>query len=158
MIIVSYVIAANIIGKDRAEKVAEVAIELYKSASAFARQHGIIIADTKFEFGIDKEGALFLVDEALTPDSSRFWPLDDFNPGRSQKRSGRLQVSFSILCTLKRLFLSWFSFDKQYVRDYLTSIEFDKNTPVELPQGVVENTLKKYIEVYKILTGEEPVL
>ncbi|KAJ1835683.1 Bifunctional purine biosynthetic protein ade1, partial [Coemansia sp. RSA 2708] len=101
---------AEIIGKARADEVARVAVALYAKAAEYAASKGIIIADTKFEFGVDKQGNLMLIDEALTPDSSRFWPAASFKVGRSQE-----------------------SYDKQYLRDYLTSIGFDAQTPIDLP-------------------------
>lgn len=127
--------AAQIIGKENAEVVSDYSIRLYSQARDFASQKGVIIADTKFEFGLDENGKVVLADEVLTPDSSRFWPADSYEPGRGQN-----------------------SYDKQYLRDYLLSIKFDKKNGIELPQNVIENTQKKYIEVYKILTGKDPVL
>ncbi|KAI8923623.1 hypothetical protein BC831DRAFT_470225 [Entophlyctis helioformis] len=123
-----------IIGEARAQEVAKAAVHVYNTAREFGKAKGVIIADTKFEFGVNEAGVLTLADEVLTPDSSRFWPADVYTPGKTQP-----------------------SFDKQYVRDYLKSIGFDNKTPVELPQTVVDNTLAKYIEVYKILTGKTPV-
>ena len=127
--------AAEILGADHAAEVARLAIALYRRAAEFARPKGILLADTKFEFGLDDAGRVVLADEALTPDSSRFWPAAGYAPGRAQD-----------------------SFDKQYVRDYLESIHFDKQTPVELPESVVAGTLAKYIEAYRLLTGREPAL
>lgn len=117
--------AAEIVGQEMAEKVRELSIRLYEHAAECALEKGIIIADTKFEFGVDEEsGELLLIDEALTPDSSRFWPLDDYEPGRSQK-----------------------SFDKQFVRDYLSSIGWDKSPPApDLPPEIIEKTSEKYLE------------
>ncbi len=117
--------AAELIGRDLAEKVRDVSIALYSRARDIAEEKGIIIADTKFEFGIDeKTGDLVLIDEALTPDSSRFWPKDEYKPGGSQK-----------------------SFDKQFVRDYLSSIDWDKNPPApSLPPDVIEKSSEKYHE------------
>ncbi|KAJ3332722.1 Bifunctional purine biosynthetic protein ade1 [Kappamyces sp. JEL0680] len=125
---------AAIIGADMAKKVEEMALRIYTTARDYAAAKGIIIADTKFEFGVDDQGNLILADEVLTPDSSRFWPADQYVVGQSQP-----------------------SFDKQYLRDYLLSIHFDKKTGVDLPADVVSNTVKKYSEVCKILTGIEPV-
>jgi len=123
---------AVITGKEWAEKLKEISIKLYKKAHEYARQKGIIIADTKFEFGL-LDGRLLLIDEALTPDSSRFWPREKYQPGRSQA-----------------------SFDKQFVRDYLESITWDKQPPVpELPQNIIEKTSGKYLDAYKYITGEE---
>ncbi len=127
--------AAEILGRQTADRVAEAAIALYTRAAAYARGRGVIIADTKFEFGTDAASELVLADEVLTPDSSRFWPAADYAPGRGQA-----------------------SFDKQYVRDYLEGIAFDKTNPVELPAEVVANTRERYIEAFTILTGREPAL
>ena len=111
------------------------AIELYSKARDFAAEKGIIIADTKFEFGVDESGQVILADEVLTPDSSRFWPAGEYQVGRGQN-----------------------SFDKQFVRDYLTSVNFDMKTGIELPEEVIQRTLGKYVEVFRILTGKDPVL
>jgi phosphoribosylaminoimidazole-succinocarboxamide synthase len=121
--------AAQIVGKPVAEKVRDFSIALYTFASDFARQRGIIIADTKFEFGLigDK---LLLIDEALTPDSSRFWPADTYAPGKSQP-----------------------SFDKQFVRDYLETLDWDKTPPGPvLPDEIVRKTTEKYLEALTRLT------
>ncbi|KAJ1817883.1 Bifunctional purine biosynthetic protein ade1 [Coemansia sp. RSA 2598] len=126
---------AEIIGKDRADEMARVALDLYSRAAEYAAGKGIIIADTKFEFGVDSDGNIMLVDEVLTPDSSRFWPKATYKVGRSQE-----------------------SYDKQYLRDYLTSIDFDMHTPIDLPPTVLDNTFKKYIEAYVKLTGNRPDL
>jgi phosphoribosylaminoimidazole-succinocarboxamide synthase len=105
-------------------------IEIYDEAARYARDRGVIIADTKFEWGFDGE-ELILIDEVLTPDSSRFWPADDYQPGRDQA-----------------------SFDKQYVRNYLETLDWDKTPPgPTLPEGVVRNTRAKYLEAYERLTG-----
>ena len=123
------------IGKELAEKVRSVSIELYKYGADFAETKGIIIADTKFEFGTDENGTLFLIDEVLTPDSSRFWPKDRYAPGRGQE-----------------------SFDKQFVRDYLLSIEFNKKPPApKLPDNVIFKTSALYLEALKRLSGRELV-
>ncbi|KAJ2486522.1 Bifunctional purine biosynthetic protein ade1 [Coemansia sp. RSA 2052] len=114
---------------------AQSAVALYAKAAEYASSRGIIIADTKFEFGVDSQGAIMLIDEALTPDSSRFWPALTYKVGKSQD-----------------------SYDKQYLRDYLTSIDFDMRTPIDLPPTVLDNTLKKYIEAYVKLTGNRPDL
>jgi len=122
----------NSIGAELSEKIRDLSISIYHKAASFAKEKGIIIADTKFEFGM-LDGKLILVDEVLTPDSSRFWPANSFEPGRSQV-----------------------SFDKQFVRDYLESSSWDKTPPApELPTEVVEKTRKKYKQVYKQLTGTE---
>jgi len=118
-------------GKEIATKLRNLSINLYKKASEFAESRGIIIADTKFEFGF-WDGKIILIDELLTPDSSRFWPKDDYEPGRPQV-----------------------SFDKQFVRDWLESIGWDKNSPApELPEPVVEKTTQKYLQALKMLTGK----
>ena len=124
--------AVNIVGKNIAEQARELSIELYKRGRDHAAEKGIIIADTKFEFGIF-EGELILIDEVLTPDSSRFWPADLYAPGRSQP-----------------------SFDKQFVRDYLETLDWDKTPPgPELPAEIVQKTSEKYIEAYTRVTGLE---
>ncbi len=125
--------AAEIIGHDLAEKVRDISIALYTKARDIADGKGIIIADTKFEFGIDPDnGELILIDEALTPDSSRFWPKDEYKPGRSQT-----------------------SYDKQFVRDFLTSTSWDKTPPPpELPEDVIKGTSEKYGEALIKLTHE----
>jgi len=122
----------EIIGDDNAEKLKDLSLRIYKKGADYARKKGIIIADTKFEFGkIDDK--IVLVDEVLTPDSSRFWPADKYKPGKSQS-----------------------SFDKQYVRDYLSSTGWDKNsTPPHLPEKVIKETKNKYIEAYEKITGEK---
>jgi len=126
---------AGIIGEKYAKLMEEAALKVYKTALSHAEKKGIIIADTKFEFGTNKDGEIVLADEVLTPDSSRFWPADSYEVGRGQD-----------------------SYDKQYVRDYLTSINFDKKTPIELPQDIIDKTVKKYVEAYTRLTGEAPKL
>ena len=124
--------AVNIVGKNIAEQARELSIELYKRGRDHAAEKGIIIADTKFEFGIF-EGELILIDEVLTPDSSRFWPADLYAPGKSQP-----------------------SFDKQFVRDYLETLDWDKTQPgPELPAEIVQKTSEKYIEAYTRVTGLE---
>jgi len=120
----------NIIGSELAGKVKDASIAIYNDAAAYAMQRGIIIADTKFEFGILND-RLILIDEVLTPDSSRFWPMDVYKPGRSQP-----------------------SFDKQFVRDYLISIKWNKTPPApELPREIVEQTTAKYKEALERLTS-----
>ncbi|CDS05223.1 Putative Phosphoribosylaminoimidazole-FT succinocarboxamide synthase [Lichtheimia ramosa] len=127
---------AEILGDaELAAKVTNAAINLYTKASEFAAEKGIIIADTKFEFGLDENNNLVLVDEVLTPDSSRFWPANKYQPGRGQE-----------------------SFDKQIVRNYLESINFDKKTSIELPSEVTDKTMDKYKEVYSLLTGKQITL
>ncbi|MBT8356571.1 MAG: phosphoribosylaminoimidazolesuccinocarboxamide synthase [Desulfobacterales bacterium] len=123
--------AANLIGKDIAEKVKSLSLEIYQKGSNFANEKGIIIADTKFEFGLI-EDEIILIDEVLTPDSSRFWPKDTYRHGGSQE-----------------------SFDKQYLRDYLLSINWDQKPPAPpLPEEVIKNTRDKYIEALNKLTGQ----
>jgi len=120
----------DIVGLALSEKLRELSLGIYTQAANIARERGIILADTKFEFGI-LNGEVLLIDEVLTPDSSRFWPLDDYAPGRGQA-----------------------SFDKQYVRDWLTASGWDKNSePPALPAEVVERTTARYIEAFEILTG-----
>ncbi len=124
--------AATIVGREAAEKARDLSIALYSFARDYALQHGIIIADTKFEFGFDGD-ELILIDEALTPDSSRFWPVDGYDPGKSQP-----------------------SFDKQFVRDYLESVNWGKTPPApSLPDDVISRTSEKYLEAYRFITGEE---
>ena len=126
---ISFATMKDTIGNEMANKASELSIIIYDWARKFAEEKGIIIADTKFEFGI-KDGELILIDEVLTPDSSRFWPMSDYQAGRSQK-----------------------SFDKQYVRDYLESIGWEKQPPVPtLPEEVVANTRSKYMEALRLLT------
>lgn len=125
--------AVGIVGREAAEKARDFSIALYSFARDFARERGIIIADTKFEFGIDENGELILIDEALTPDSSRFWPMEGYEPGHAQP-----------------------SFDKQYVRDYLESVNWNKTPPAPaLPAEVIAKTTEKYLESYRLITGEE---
>ncbi|HEX3133828.1 MAG TPA: phosphoribosylaminoimidazolesuccinocarboxamide synthase [Planctomycetota bacterium] len=127
--------AAKILGAN-AETVKTLAIKLYSTARDYAATRGIIIADTKFEFGTNKAGKVIVADEVLTPDSSRFWPAKDYKAGVVQN-----------------------SFDKQYLRDYLEKIKFDKNGKgIELPKDVIDNTLTKYVEAFRLLTGKEPKL
>ena len=123
--------AAELVGKERLREVEDVSLRLYEAAAEHALRAGIIIADTKFELGLDADGNLALGDEALTPDSSRFWPGDTYEPGRAQE-----------------------SFDKQYVRDYCESLGWDKTAPgPELPDEVVQATRAKYVEAFERLTG-----
>ena len=121
---------ADCIGEEATRKLRELTLTLYTRAAEFADSRGIIIADTKFEFGV-KDGRVILVDEALTPDSSRFWPKESYEPGRAQQ-----------------------SFDKQYLRDYLETVSWDKQPPgPELPETVIQRTSEKYLEAYRLLTG-----
>jgi len=127
---IDFAAAVELLGADRAAQVRDASLALYSFAAERALERGIIIADTKFEFGLLDDGQLILIDEALTPDSSRFWPVDGYQPGRSQP-----------------------SFDKQYVRDYLESIGWDKKPPApELPPEVAERTSEKYHEAQRRLT------
>ncbi len=122
----------QIAGADLADQAARLSLAIYKEASAYAAQRGIIIADTKFEFGL-ADGKLILIDEVLTPDSSRFWPVDGYAPGHPQP-----------------------SFDKQYLRDWLESQPWDKTPPApRLPDIVRDTTSEKYLEAYRLLTGSE---
>jgi phosphoribosylaminoimidazole-succinocarboxamide synthase len=123
--------ASELVGEERFRDVERIALELYAFAAEFALDRGIIIADTKFEFGIDDEDRLVLGDEALTPDSSRFWPADEYRPGGTQP-----------------------SFDKQFVRDYCESLGWDKTAPgPELPGDVVTGTRARYVEAFERVTG-----
>ena len=120
----------GIIGAEMAEKLKDAAISIYRQAAEFALGRGIIIADTKFEFGVDEKGELVLADEVLTPDSSRFWPVASYEPGKSQP-----------------------SLDKQFVRDWLDSVHFNRQPPApELPAEIVAKTAEKYNEALKVLT------
>jgi len=124
---------AEIVGPEVMASLREVSLTLYKQAAEYARERGIIIADTKFEFGRDSEGRAILIDEVLTPDSSRFWPADDYEVGRGQS-----------------------SFDKQFVRDYLETLSWNKQPPApELPPEVSKATTARYLEAYELLTGEK---
>jgi phosphoribosylaminoimidazole-succinocarboxamide synthase len=121
----------KIVGRERAKRLKSFSLTIYKKARDFAEQRGILIADTKMEFGI-KDGKLLLIDELLTPDSSRFWPKDDYRPGGSQK-----------------------SFDKQFLRDYLLSLKWDKSPPApELPKEIIQKTREKYLEAYQRIVGK----
>jgi phosphoribosylaminoimidazole-succinocarboxamide synthase len=123
--------AAKLVGAELLAEAERVSLELYGHAAAYAAERGIVIADTKFELGLDTDGVLTLGDEALTPDSSRFWPADEYEPGHSQP-----------------------SFDKQYVRDYCESLGWDKTPPgPELPVEVVEGTRARYVEAFERLAG-----
>jgi phosphoribosylaminoimidazole-succinocarboxamide synthase len=123
--------AAELIGADRLDEVERVSLELYRFAAAHAAERGILVADTKFELGLDEEGRLVLADEAFTPDSSRFWPADEYRPGRAQP-----------------------SFDKQFARDYCEALGWDKSYPgPELPDDVVAGTRARYVDAFERLTG-----
>ena len=128
---IDFAATVKLLGQDLAEQVRDVSIAIYKEAAAYALERGIIIADTKFEFGLDEAGKLVLIDEALTPDSSRFWPVDEYQPGVSPP-----------------------SFDKQFVRDYLETLDWNKTPPGPmLPAEVTEKTAAKYREAQRRLTG-----
>lgn len=123
----------KLVGEDLAEQIRQVTLSIYKAAAGHARERGIIVADTKLEFGLDDSGRLVLMDELLTPDSSRFWPADAWRPGENPA-----------------------SFDKQFVRDYLETLDWDKTPPgPELPREVIEQTMQRYREAYRRLTGDE---
>ena len=124
--------AARLIGRELAERVRDVTIRVYREAADFAAARGVLIADTKFEFAVDADGELVLIDEVLTPDSSRFWPADRYAPGTSPP-----------------------SFDKQFVRDYLEALGWDKTPPAPpLPAEIVEQTSRKYHEAFDRITGD----
>jgi len=128
---ISFERACEIVDKDTMTQARDRSIAIYREGNEYARSRGLILADTKFEWGYDGD-KLILIDEVLTPDSSRFWPADDYEPGRDQV-----------------------AFDKQYVRDYLETLDWDKTPPgPTLPDNVVANTSKKYIEAYERLTGQ----
>ena len=123
----------NLVGKELAERLRDLSIQIYQFAAAHAEERGLILADTKFEFGIAEDGTLMLIDELLTPDSSRFWDASTYEPGKPQE-----------------------NFDKQFVRDYLESLNWNKEPPApELPPEVVAKTRERYLEAYRRLTGEE---
>ena len=128
---ISYDGVRDLIGEKLASRVQELSIAIYERAARYALDRGIIIADTKFEFGLDDEGRLYLIDEVLTPDSSRFWPVDSYSRGTSPP-----------------------SFDKQYLRDYLDTLDWDKTAPgPDIPAEVLRRTAEKYREAYQRLTG-----
>ena len=127
---ISFEQTVDLLGRELAEQVRDISLKIYTECAAYAREKGIIIADTKFEFGQDSAGKLYLIDEVLTPDSSRFWPADQYRPGISPP-----------------------SFDKQFVRDYLETLDWDKTPPgPELPDEVINKTSEKYHEAESILT------
>lgn len=132
---ISFETMSEMIGTERATELRKLTLDIYQEAATTALERGIIIADTKFEFGL-QDGELVLADEVLTPDSSRFWPADSYAPGQSPP-----------------------SYDKQFVRDYLSGLDWDKNPPApELPDDVVTQTRDKYLEAFRGLTGHEPDL
>lgn len=123
----------SIVGRETGGKLKTKALELYREASEYALTRGIIIADTKFEFGRDRNGEILLIDEVLTPDSSRFWSVEDHQPGQAQP-----------------------SFDKQFVREYLETLDWDKKPPAPaLPPEIIRATTRRYLEAYRKLTGRE---
>jgi phosphoribosylaminoimidazole-succinocarboxamide synthase len=123
---------SDLLGAEVTEILRDTSLHLYRAASEYARERGIIIADTKFEFGADAEGHIILIDEALTPDSSRFWPADQYAPGRAQP-----------------------SFDKQFVRDYLETLQWNKRPPAPpLPPEIVTATMARYLQAHESLTGD----
>ncbi len=127
---INYTQTEALLGKELAAQVRDVSLQVYREAADYALERGIIIADTKFEFGLDENGALTLIDEVLTPDSSRFWPVEDYQPGSSPV-----------------------SFDKQFVRDYLESLDWNKTAPgPELPDEIVTKTAEKYEQAKRLLT------
>ena len=128
---ISFERMVEIVGKETSEELRQRSLDLYASGSQYAREKGIVIADTKFEWG-RFDDSLILIDEVLTPDSSRFWPLDSYREGQAQP-----------------------SFDKQFVRDWLSETDWDKDSPPPaLPDEIVQQTRAKYIEAYEIITGE----
>jgi phosphoribosylaminoimidazole-succinocarboxamide synthase len=130
---IAYEQVVELVGPGLAAQVRDLTLRIYGEAAAYARERGIIIADTKFEFGLDEHGELYLIDEILTPDSSRFWPADEWRPGASPP-----------------------SFDKQYVRDYLETLAWDKQAPgPRLPAEIIARTADKYREAYRRLTGDD---
>jgi len=128
---ISYATTVDILGESLAQRVKDLALTIYNYGVQHAQERGIIIADTKFEFGLDENGQLYLIDEVLTPDSSRFWAIEDYQLGISPP-----------------------SFDKQYLRDYLETLDWDKTAPgPELPPEIIENTAAKYKSAYDIITS-----
>jgi phosphoribosylaminoimidazole-succinocarboxamide synthase len=124
--------AGRLIGRDQVAELERLSIRVYQQAADYAAERGIIIADTKFEFGLDDAGRVVLGDEVLTPDSSRFWPVRGYEPGRTQP-----------------------AFDKQYLRDWLETLDWDKTPPgPDLPGEIVSGTRSRYVEAYELLTGE----
>lgn len=128
---IDFAATVKLLGHELAEQVREISLRIYNEAATYARKRGIIIADTKFEFGLDNDGHLHLIDEVLTPDSSRFWPSDQYRPGINPP-----------------------SFDKQFVRDYLETINWDKTPPgPKLPDEIIDKTAEKYHEAERLLTS-----
>lgn len=129
---ISFEEVCQLIGEDLAKELRAKTIEIYSKCAEYAATKGVIIADTKFEFGVDENGTLVIGDEVLTPDSSRFWPANDYEVGRGQK-----------------------SFDKQYLRDWMKSTGYDPEAGIPIPDEVINTTVNKYKEAYRILTGKE---
>ncbi|MBS3734185.1 MAG: phosphoribosylaminoimidazolesuccinocarboxamide synthase [Phycisphaerae bacterium] len=130
---ISFERACELVGTETMTELRDRSLAIYRRARDYAGERGIIVADTKFEWGRDENGKLMLIDEVLTPDSSRFWPVDSYKPGKSQP-----------------------SFDKQFVRDYLDKIKFDRTPPAPpLPPEVIQKTRDKYVEAYTRLTGQD---
>lgn len=129
---ISFDEVCHLIGKDLAQQLRAKTIEIYSKCAEYAATKGVIIADTKFEFGVDENGTLVIGDEVLTPDSSRFWPAKDYEVGKSQK-----------------------SFDKQYIRDWIKSTGYHPESGTPIPDDVINTTVNKYKEAYKILTGKD---
>ena len=129
---ISFERCSEIVGQELAEKLRDKTLAIYNRCAEYAATKGVIIADTKFEFGLDENGELVLADEVLTPDSSRFWPADDFAIGRSQK-----------------------SFDKQYLRDWIKSNGYNPESGTPIPQDVIDTTVKKYEEAFELITGKK---
>ena len=128
---ISFEKVVELVGENLATRVRDISIEIYERAAAYALERGIIIADTKFEFGLDEQGRLYIIDEVLTPDSSRFWPVDGYEVGISPP-----------------------SFDKQFVRDYLETLDWDKTAPgPDLPSEILEKTADKYHEAFTRMTS-----
>ena len=127
---ISFAQTVTLVGAENAARVRDLSLQIYTEAAVYARERGIIIADTKFEFGLDQNGVLHLIDEVLTPDSSRFWPADQYRPGISPP-----------------------SYDKQFVRDYLETLDWDKTAPApDLPPSIIARTAQKYAEAERVLT------
>ncbi|MCF0234255.1 MAG: phosphoribosylaminoimidazolesuccinocarboxamide synthase, partial [Thermoguttaceae bacterium] len=130
---ISFERCAELVGADVAAKLRDMSLDVFRRGSEYALGRGVIIADTKFEFGVADDGEIILVDEVMTPDSSRFWPLDQYAPGKGQP-----------------------SFDKQFVRDWLLASDWDRNsTPPQLPEDVVLKTREKYLEAFELLTSRK---
>ncbi len=129
---ISFEKVVEMLGLELATKLRDKTLEVYKKCSEYAATKGVIIADTKFEFGLDENGNLVLADEVLTPDSSRFWPASDYQVGRSQK-----------------------SFDKQYLRDWMKSTGYNPESGASIPEEVIQTTVNKYTESFELITGKK---